>query len=151
MTALDAIPAAATPGQPKQVQSDKLKLKSQDFINMMITQLQNQDPLEPAKNDQLLAQMSQIGQLESATQLQDTLKTLVVQNNLGSAGNMIGKTVTGAFPDGTETTGVVTAVRVEDGGVVLELDTGAKLPMDQVVSIRQTLAHLTDADFAQAA
>jgi flagellar hook assembly protein FlgD len=28
-------------------------LKAADFIKMMITQLQNQDPMEPAKNDRL--------------------------------------------------------------------------------------------------
>ena len=53
---------------------------------MMITQLQNQDPLEPAKNQELLAQMSQIGQLQSSTQLQDSLKGLVLQNSLGRRG-----------------------------------------------------------------
>src|SRR4051794_37129168 len=70
-------------------------LKAEDFIKMMITQLQNQDPMEPAKNDQLLAQMSQIGQLQSATSLQDSLKGLVTQNQIGAAAGLIGKTVQG--------------------------------------------------------
>ena len=47
--------------------SKKMVLKAEDFIKMMVTQLQNQDPMEPAKNDELLAQMSQIGQLQSST------------------------------------------------------------------------------------
>ena len=69
-----------------QVKSTKNQLQTADFIKMMLTQLQNQDPLEPAKNQELLAQMSQIGQLQTATQLQDTLKGLTLQNQLGSAG-----------------------------------------------------------------
>ena len=66
-------------------------LKSEDFIKMMITQLQNQDPLEPAKSDQLLAQMSQIGQLQASTTLTESLKTMVVQNQIGAASALIGK------------------------------------------------------------
>jgi flagellar basal-body rod modification protein FlgD len=142
---LGATPDAAAVGQ---VKSDKMRLKSEDFINMMVTQLQNQDPLEPAKNDQLLAQMSQIGQLESSTALQEQLSKMVVQNNIGAAGNLIGKSVTGSFPDGTTTDGTVTAVRVEDGNVVLELDNGAAIQMDDVISIRETLPYVTPADLA---
>ena len=52
----------STPGSS----SSKMSLKTEDFIKMMITQLQNQDPMQPADNNQLLAQMSQIGQLQSA-------------------------------------------------------------------------------------
>ena len=53
----------------------KGQLKVEDFINMMVTQLQNQDPLEPAKNEQLLSQMSQIGQLQSQQELTKTAIT----------------------------------------------------------------------------
>src|SRR5438477_13067402 len=74
--------ASSIPGN--QVKGSKMALKPEDFIKMMITQLQNQDPMEPAKNEELLAQMSQIGQLQSSTDLQTSLKTLVMQNNIGS-------------------------------------------------------------------
>ena len=112
-----------------------MDLKTEDFIKMMITQLQNQDPMEPAKNEQLLAQMSQIGQLESAAQLQTSLSRLVLQNNLGAAGNLIGKAVEGLGDDGDELAGEVTSVRVEAGDVYLELDTGNRLRLDRVTEI----------------
>jgi flagellar basal-body rod modification protein FlgD len=113
-------------------------LNSEDFVKMMITQLQNQDPMEPAKNEQLLAQMSQIGQLESSTKLQTSLESMVLQNSLGAAGNLIGREVQGITTFGDETvdvTGVVTSVRVEGGSVQLELDTGHKVPLNNVVEI----------------
>src|SRR3954470_5434035 len=91
------------------------QLKSEDFIKMMVTQLQNQDPLEPEKNDQLLAQMSQIGQLQASTDLQSSLKSLVLQNNVGTAGNLIGKTVHGLDDKGAPLSGVVNSVSVQDG------------------------------------
>src|SRR3954466_12485054 len=115
--------------------SDPYNLKPEDFIKMMITQLQNQDPMEPAKNEQLLAQMSQIGQLESSTQLQTSLKSMVLQNNIGAAGNLIGKIVNGLDEKGAPVKGLVNSVRVEDGNVALELDTGKTLSMSNVTSI----------------
>src|SRR3954469_24930423 len=116
------------------------QLKSEDFIKMMVTQLQNQDPLEPAKNDQLLAQMSQIGQLQSSTALQDSLKGLVLQNSLGAAGNLIGKTVQGLDEDGSQMDGLVTSVRVVDNEVSLELDSGKQLKLARVTGISQPAA-----------
>jgi flagellar basal-body rod modification protein FlgD len=118
-----------------QFKSSKMQLKTEDFIKMMITQLQNQDPMEPAKNEALLAQMSQISQLESSTQLQSSLKTLVLQNNISSAGAMIGKMVQGKDAVGEDLEGIVTSVRVEDGQLHLELDSGKKMSLSNVVSI----------------
>jgi flagellar basal-body rod modification protein FlgD len=113
-------------------------LKPEDFINMMITQLQNQDPLEPAKNEELLAQMSQIGQLQSSTDLQTSLKSMVLQNQIGSSATLIGKMVQGLGTDNSPINGVVNSVKVQDDGVSLELDNGYSLPLDRVTQIAPT-------------
>jgi flagellar basal-body rod modification protein FlgD len=118
------------------VKNPKGQMKVEDFIKMMVTQLQNQDPMEPAKNEQLLAQMSQIGQLQSQQSLQESLKTLVLQNNLGSAGNLIGKHVKGVDAvTGEEATGKVKTVKVVKGEVMLELDGGETMSMSKVSEI----------------
>ena len=117
------------------VTSSKNQLKTDDFIKMMLTQLQNQDPLEPAKNQELLAQMSQIGQLQTSTQLQETLKGLTLQNQLGSAGNLIGKLVQGTDNNNDTVVGLVNSVRVENNQVFLELDSGKTLSMGNVIAI----------------
>jgi flagellar basal-body rod modification protein FlgD len=130
--------AATTSSGGNKIQSKKFDLKAEDFINMMITQLQNQDPMEPAKNEQLLAQMSQIGQLQSATQLQTSLSGMVLQNQIGSAGNLIGKTIQGLDDNNESVKGVVNSVRVEKDKVYLELDNGKRLGMDRVTNIAPT-------------
>ena len=130
-------PITTAPGQqlPASVQKNSFSLKAQDFIKMMVTQLQNQDPLQPAKNDQLLAQMSQIGQLQSSTQLTESLKGLVLQNQIGAAGNLIGKNVKGLDDQNNDARGVVNSVRVQQDKVYLELDTGKSLAIDRVTNI----------------
>jgi flagellar basal-body rod modification protein FlgD len=126
---------STTPNATNQLPNKSFALKTEDFIKMMITQLQNQDPLEPAKNQELLAQMSQIGQLQSQTQLTDSLKSMVLQNNLGAAGNLIGKQVQGTDDKGAAVTGLVNSVRVENGSVFLELDNGKSLDLTKVQTI----------------
>ena len=126
-----------TRGSTNQVKNSKQELKTDDFIKMMITQLQNQDPMEPAKNQELLAQMSQIGQLQSATLLQESLKGLVLQNQIGSAGNLIGKMVKGMDDKNQNINGMVSSVRVQDNQVYLELDNGKTLQLGRVTEIAQ--------------
>ncbi len=124
---------ATTP--PNTIKSKNFELKAEDFIKMMITQLQNQDPMEPAKNEELLAQMSQIGQLQSSTMMQESLKGLVMQNQIGSAGNLIGKTVQGLDDKNEPINGIVNSVRVEGDKLFLELDSGKRLSMERVTGI----------------
>src|SRR5690606_11747188 len=110
-------------------------LKSEDFIKMMITQLQHQDPMEPAKNQELLAQMSQIGQLQASTKTQEVLESLAAQTQIGAAGNLIGKMVRGLDAKNEPVSGLVTGVRVKDKKVYLELDNGHSLALSNVTDI----------------
>jgi flagellar basal-body rod modification protein FlgD len=131
--------SSSTPGT--QMKNKNLELKTEDFIKMMITQLQNQDPLEPAKNQELLAQMSQIGQLQSQTMLTDSLQGMVLQQNLGAAGNLIGKMVEGIDDRGSPISGLVSSIRVEQGQVHLELDNGKRLSLAKVTGIASAPAN----------
>jgi flagellar basal-body rod modification protein FlgD len=67
-----------------------------DFLKLFTTQLQNQDPLDPVKNEAFVAQLAQFSQLQATTTMSDTLKSYVDsmagQQMLNSA-NMIGKQV----------------------------------------------------------
>ncbi|HEX8325402.1 MAG TPA: flagellar hook capping FlgD N-terminal domain-containing protein [Tepidisphaeraceae bacterium] len=117
----------------------KKSLEASDFINMMITQLQNQDPTEPTKSADLLAQMSQIGSLQSSTELQSSLKTMTLQNSISNAAALIGKTVAGKDAAGEDMDGVVTSVKVVDGELSLQLDSGQSMSMNNVLSVTPTL------------
>ncbi len=118
-----------------QLKSTKKSLQTQDFMNLMLTQLQNQDPMNPTSNSELMAQMSQIGQLQANTQLQDLLTGMTAQNQLGAAGNMLGKMVSGLDDNNATVSGLVTSVRVENNKVFLELDSGKTLGLEKVTAI----------------
>ena len=127
--------SSASSGSQLTPSNPTYNLNSGDFIKMMITQLQNQDPLQPESNDQLMSQMSQIGQLQSNTQLQTTLTGLATQTQIGSASALIGKQVTGTDSNNNPIQGLVTSVQVRSDGVGLNLDSGKTLDLAHVTQI----------------
>jgi flagellar basal-body rod modification protein FlgD len=68
----------------------------QDFLTLFTAQLQNQNPLEPVKNEAFVAQLAQFSQLEALTNMQGSLDTFVTamsgERMLNSA-SLIGKKV----------------------------------------------------------
>lgn len=72
-------------------------LGKQDFLKLLITQLQNQDPLNPDNPTEFTAQLAQFSSLEQMYNLNDSMNGLVTSTNDSnnmSALNMIGKNVT---------------------------------------------------------
>lgn len=127
-------------GGTQRASKNAYNLKTEDFIKMMITQLQNQDPTEPVKNEELLAQMSQISQLQSSTTLTTTLQGLALQNQIGSASSLIGKVVKGIDPHGDPVDGLVNSIKVVDNQVQLQLDNGKSLMLSNVSEIAELKA-----------
>jgi flagellar basal-body rod modification protein FlgD len=135
MSTIASQPVGSTSGGTNTLTNPKAQLGVNDFINMMVTQLQNQDPLSPESNSDLMQQMSQIGQMQASTQLETTLTTVALQTNLAAAGNLIGKTVQGLDSTGAQLQGVVDSVKVANNSVSLELDNGSELSMSNVTAI----------------
>ena len=124
----------ATTGQSTTTNASS-KLSTNDFINMMMTQLEHQDPLNPTTSDQLMSQMSQSGQLQTTSQLQTTLTGLATQTQIGAASSLMGKQVNGIDVNNNTVDGVVAWVQVTSTGVNLQLQDGSTLALTNVSSI----------------
>jgi len=83
----------------------------------------------------MLQQISEIGQLQSATTMQTDLTGMVQQNQVSAASAMIGKEVQGTDANSNSITGIVSAVQITSSGVSLELNTGSTLAMNNVTAI----------------
>lgn len=83
------------------------------FLELMITQLENQDPLSPQENSEFIAQLAQFSSVESLDKLNnnfDSFATNFVANQALQASTLVGRSVT-VPSDRTELTadGVVSA------------------------------------------
>ena len=86
-----------------------------DFIQLMITELQHQDPLDPMDNSQMLEQIGQIREIASNDNLTDTLESLMMSQGVSTAGSMIGQRVSGLSDANVRVEGIVGRVLIEDG------------------------------------
>lgn len=70
------------------VAENSTSLGSEDFITLLCTQLEYQDPTEPVDNTQMVDLMTQYSQLEQLSDLNDKMDTL--NDSIGSLGNSYG-------------------------------------------------------------
>ena len=92
-------------------------LGKDDFLKLLVAQLQHQDPMNPTDNNEFMSQMTSYSTLEQVTNLAKTNAEMASTLTMGQSLALLGKTVTYVGEDGRTThTGVVEKV-VTDGGV----------------------------------
>lgn len=92
--------------QEEKKRADGGALGQDDFLKLMTTQLQNQDPFAPMENADFIAQMAQFSTVTGITDMGESLKGISNQLSefrIATATNMLGNSVlvpgTKAFPD----------------------------------------------------
>ena len=115
------------------------ELAKEDFLRLLSTQLRHQDPIQPVKDQEFLAQLAQFNALEQLGSLRATVERWVsFQESVGALGyaaGLLGRTVRLAGKDGgTEVVGTVTAVRVQNGRPALVVN-GTTFALEQVLEV----------------
>ncbi len=87
-------------------------LDMDSFLQLLISEMQNQDPMNPMDNSQMIEQISQIRSIGATNQLTDSLTSLTSNQQLVTASGLIGKSING-LSDAGDITGVVDRVTVE--------------------------------------
>lgn len=128
---------AGTQGSGSLTGAASPELGKDAFLQLLVLQMQNQDPLSPVDNQQMLAQLAQFSALEAMTNLNDNFETLsgnVDQLNFISASQLLGHTVRGIDMDGLPREGLVERVHLDGSVVVLTVD-GAQMSMAGILEI----------------
>lgn len=103
------------------------------FLQLLVAQLKNQDPLDPVKNEDFLAQLAQFSTLEGMQQLNTSFSDLLALQQLTEGANLIGKTVV-FQADGSSVPQqqVVERVSVQNGKLVLVTTDGTSVPIANI-------------------
>lgn len=110
-------------------------LNSGDFLRIMFAELVNQDPSKPTDSKDLLNQIGTIRSIESNSALTTKLAEISRQNQVTTAGSLIGKFAQGMTESGVRTQGYVDSVSVTRLGAVLNLSSGLRVPMDRLEEV----------------
>ena len=108
------------------------ELGKDDFLKLLIAQLQNQDPTSPMEDTQFISQMAQFSSLEQMTNMSTSFSRLASLMNSQEAYSTLGKTVELNVGE-TTTSGVVeAATRGENPQVMVN---GMYYSMEQIAAI----------------
>jgi len=108
------------------------ELGKDDFLKLLITQLQNQDPTSPMEDTQFISQMAQFSSLEQMTNMSSSFTRLASMMNSQESYSTLGKTVELNVGD-TTTSGVVeAATRGENPQIMVN---GMYYNMEQIAAI----------------
>jgi flagellar basal-body rod modification protein FlgD len=86
----------------------------QQFMSLLVAQLQNQDPTQPMSDSDFFAQMAQLGNVQGMDNLQQT-------SQLEEATGMLGKTITATDGTGGIVTGTATQMMMANGAVAISV------------------------------
>jgi flagellar basal-body rod modification protein FlgD len=95
-----------------------------NFLKLLLTQMKNQDPTEPMKSTEYMAQLATFSQVEQAVKTNTKLDSLLSASALTQADSVIGRTVTSA--DGL-VSGKVQSVRITSEGALAKLANNTEL------------------------
>ncbi len=112
-------PATGSPSQDFDTLND---LDVDVFLKLLITEMQNQDPLNPMDNSEMLNQINQIREIGSTDKLTKTLDSVLLGQNISSSTNLIGSDIHALSDDNQEVSGTVNRVSIENGQPKLHLD-----------------------------
>lgn len=119
---MSQIPSTGSTGNSNAANAGKTKgndlrdVEVGQFLDLMIAELQNQDPLNPMDNAAMIEQIGQLREISSTTQLTETLESVLLGQNLSTASSLIGKQVKALTDTAEDITGKVDRVSVETGG-----------------------------------
>jgi flagellar basal-body rod modification protein FlgD len=123
----------ATTTQPK---SSAQTLGKDDFLKLLVGQLQHQDPLAPSDDQQWIGQMAAFSQLEQVSNTAATTQKIVDTLNVNGTLSLIGHTVTYLDESGGSHQGVVQTVDMAGGTASLTIDGVAGIKSGSVTQVK---------------
>lgn len=112
-------------------------LGEQDFLTLLVKQMTSQDPMDPQKDTDFIAQMAQFSSLEQTKTMESVMSTMSTSQQATQANSLLGQTVTLQVDKSTTAQGVVSAVDLSAGTPKLVIN-GSKYDLSQVITVTNT-------------
>src|SRR3954454_2619147 len=122
MSTTNPITGATTTPSTAQPAAQMPTLGKDDFLKLLVGQLQHQDPLAPSDDQQWIGQMAQFSQLEQVSNTAETTQKIVDTLNMNGTLSLIGRTVTYLDEAGAAHPGAVQTVDVAGGAASLTVN-----------------------------
>ncbi len=111
-----------------------------NYMKLLVTELQNQNPLEPLDNNQMASQLAQFSQLQQLESMDSNFANILAVNERTYANTLIGKEV--SFMAATQTgdkeltTGTVDEVITNNDGKIVLAVGNQTTPLEDIISVK---------------
>lgn len=112
-------------------------LDENDFLQLLVTQMTSQDPLNPESNTDFIAQMAQFTTLQQTQNLETTVSQVSASQQFSQAAALLGQTVQVQTSAGGTDQGVVTGLQMSSGAPQLVVNSQT-YDLSQVLSVTPT-------------
>jgi flagellar basal-body rod modification protein FlgD len=109
-------------------------LGKNEFLKMLVMQMQNQDPLDPVKNEDMIAQLAQFSSLEQMQNLNQSFTGFRSENAMLTAAQWGGQMMGFEMKDGTMVEGRVDSVWSLDGATYLQIG-GSSVAVNDIAKV----------------
>jgi flagellar basal-body rod modification protein FlgD len=111
-----------------------------DYMKLLVTQLQNQNPLEPMDNSQMASQLAQFSQLQQLESMNSNFANVLSSTERNYANSLIGKEISFASENETGdrdiTSGIVEEVINNVDGEIILVTANHTIALEGVISIK---------------
>ena len=113
------------------------RLGRDEFLKLLVAQVQNQNPLEPMKDAEFMAQLAQFATVEGIDRLNASFEDMFRVQQLTQGASLVGQRITYQMPGNSAVQrGIVDSVSLHNGGLVLNVG-GTQVPLALVRSVER--------------
>jgi flagellar basal-body rod modification protein FlgD len=138
VSTINSVSSTSTTDQSGESRVPTQTLDQNDFLKLLVVQLSQQDPMNPMKDTDFIAQMASFSALEQSKEMQADIAALRAEQQLLQANSLIGRLVDVQSADGTLVSGIVDGVQVVNGTPTLVVN-GQTFTLSQVVIVAPAL------------
>ena len=110
-------------------------ITADQFLQLLVTQLQNQDPLNPVDPTSFLNGLASLDTVDGISSLNASFASLLQLEQLSGGASLIGQTVTYTTDSGASQSGVVTGLSVQNGQLFVDIGSN-QIGLNQVTAVQ---------------
>jgi flagellar basal-body rod modification protein FlgD len=112
------------------------QLDKNAFLRLLTTQLENQDPMNPASEQEMVGTLAQFTSLEQTGKLADSMDALTKTNQWSQGSTLLGRAILGLNESGDQVQGTVIGLGMVEDKLILHLDNNETLPLTGLSAVK---------------